>query len=83
MNRERSAGSCSGAKGPADLSEAEPLGCAGSFGTDVCAMTYTLQKVAPPIGAAEKDFKDGAVKSLAPRGLVNEKGNLAQVADCQ
>jgi hypothetical protein len=46
-------------------------------------MTYALQKVAPPIGAAEKDFKDGAVKSLAPDAAVNGKNNLAQVAEGQ
>jgi hypothetical protein len=36
-----------------------------------------------PIGAAEKDFKDGAVKSLAPDAAVNGKNNLAQVAELQ
>jgi hypothetical protein len=46
-------------------------------------LTYALQKVAPRFGAAEKDFKDGAVKSVAPGSAVNGKANLAQVTDGQ
>jgi hypothetical protein len=81
VKRDRSAGICSGARGSTFSPDEGVLGWAESLGIGVCAMTYALQKVAPPTRAAGNDFKDGAVKSLAPTALLEWPGRLAQVSE--
>ena len=46
LKRDRSAGSCSAAKGSTRTSGVTPTGWADSFGAGVCDMSRALQKVA-------------------------------------
>jgi hypothetical protein len=83
LKRDRSAGSCSAARGSTRTSGVAAVGWADSFGTGVCDMSRALQEVARCTGTGGDDFKDGAVKSLASSPSVDRPGVLAQVAIIQ